>query len=193
MVFDKRKLSNHNVTVELKMEGRNLAAHRDIEAHSFYRTGDVVKLDGFSNFRVKIKKRVFIEREPGTTCRNYPNSDFQSYRECDDKYMRKRVDRIAPGLDLIPVWMTEDLSEVTTKPAIVSLKATGNSAISAHLKHLFLGPLENLWSGVDESNCPLPCEIFSTETKQTKSTQIKNSAGFTINFQQNVEVKTAKK
>ena len=99
---------------------------------------------------------------------------------------------MVPGLDLIPVWMTEDLSVVTTKPTIVSLKATGNSVISAHLMHLFPGPLEYLWSGVDESNCPLPCEIFSTETKQTKSTQIKDNTGFTINFQQYVKVKTAK-
>ena len=131
---------------------------------------------------------MFIEGEPGNTCRNYPNSDFKTYRECDDKYMRKRVDRIAPGLDLIPVWMTEDLSEVTTKPAIVSLKATGNSAISANLKHLFPGPLENLWSGVDESNCPLPCEIFSTETKVVMKNSGDNFIGFGLDFQQTVEV-----
>ena len=120
MVFDKRKLSNHNVTVELKMEGQNLAAHRDIEAHYFYNIGDVMKLDGWSYFRVKIKKRVFIEGEAETTCRNYPNSDFESYRDCDDKYMRRKVDDIAPGTNLMPVWMTDDLSEVTTKPVVVS-------------------------------------------------------------------------
>ena len=107
------------------MEGQNLAAHRDIEAHSFFRTGDVVKLDGYSNFRVKIKKRVFIEGEPGTTCRNYPNSDFQSYRECDDKYMRTKVDEVAPGLNLMPVWMTEDLSKATSNPVVMSQKASG--------------------------------------------------------------------
>ena len=127
MVFDKRKLSNHNVTVELKMEGQNLAAHRDIEAHYFYNIGDVMKLDGLSYFRVKIKKRVFIEGETGTTCRNYPNSDFQSYRECDDKYMRTKVDEVAPGLNLMPVWMTEDLSKATTNPIVLSLKDLGTT------------------------------------------------------------------
>ena len=109
MLFDKRQLSKKDVTVELKLEGGNIAAHRNIEAHFFYHIGDDIKLDGYSNFRVKIKKRVFIEGEPGTTCRNYPNSDFQSYRECDDKYMRTKVDKVAPGLNLMPVWMTEDL------------------------------------------------------------------------------------
>ena len=172
MFFDKRKLSNHNVTVELKMEGRNLAAHRDIEAHSFYRTGDVVKLDGFSNFRVKIKKRVFIEREPGNTCRNYPNSDFKSYRECDDKYMRKRVDRIAPGLDLIPVWITEDLSEVTTEPTIVSLKATGNSAISAHLLSIYFQVLWNTY-GVVLMNLIVHCLVKYFQQRLSRQNQHK--------------------
>ena len=78
-----------------------------------------MKLDIFSNFRVKIKKKVFIEGEPGTTCRNYPTSDFESYRECDDHYMRKRIDSSAPGLNLMPVWMTDDLSRVTTQPVVV--------------------------------------------------------------------------
>ena len=92
-------------------------------AHSFYHNGDDMKLDTSSNFRVKIKKRVFIEGEPGTTCRNYPNSDFKSYRECDDKYMRTKVDKVAPGLNLTPVWMTEDLS----KAVAMTRKASGST------------------------------------------------------------------
>ena len=120
IIFDKRELWKNAVTVELNLEGQKIVAHIDIEAQFFYHTGDVIKLDGYSNFRVKIKKRVFIEGEPGTTCRNYPNSDFKSYRECDDHYMRKRVDSFAPGMNLTPVWMTDDLSKVTTKPVVVS-------------------------------------------------------------------------
>ena len=127
MLFEKLKLSKNAVTVELKLEGQNIVARRDIEAHFFYHTGDVIKLDGYSNFRVKIKKRVFIEGEAGTTCRNYPNSDFQSYRECDDKYMRTKVDEVAPGVNLMPVWMTEDLSKATTNPVVMTQKDSGIS------------------------------------------------------------------
>ena len=125
-IFNNSVLQEHNVTVELKLQGRNLAARRDIQDHIFYHTGDVMKLyKSFQTFRVKIKKRVLIEGEPGTTCRNYPNSDFESYRECDDKYMKNRVDMIAPGL--MPVWMTEDLSKVTTKPVVSSSDKLGKS------------------------------------------------------------------
>ena len=76
IIFDKRELWKNAVTVELNLEGQKIVAHRDIEAQFFYHTGDAIKLDGYSNFGVKIKKRLFIEGEPGTTCRNYPNSDL---------------------------------------------------------------------------------------------------------------------
>lgn len=81
MLLNEGTLSKQNVTVELKLQGRNIIAHRNIEAHYFYHLGDVLKLDRLSKFlkfRVNIKKRVLIEGEPGTMCRNYPNSDFDS-------------------------------------------------------------------------------------------------------------------
>ena len=81
-----------------------------------------MKQDKFSSFRVKIKKGVLIEGEPGRTCRNYPNSEFKSYKECDDEFMKRRVGEIAPGL--MPVWMTKDLSKVTTKPVVATLNDT---------------------------------------------------------------------
>ena len=122
MQFNESNLNKHNVIVQLKWQGRNLAAQRDIEAHFFYHVGDVMKLNQFAMFRVKIKKKVFIEGEPGTTCRNYPNPKFESYKECDDKYMRRKVEKVAPGLNLTPVWITRELSKVTTKPVMVSLQ-----------------------------------------------------------------------
>ena len=46
--------------------------------------------------------------------------------------------------------------------------------------------------GVDESDCPLPCDIFSTMTKRTVSRNTQDYTGFAINFQQDLEVKTYK-
>ena len=39
---------------------------------------------------------------------NYPTFEFASYTECDDYYVRKRIDQIAPGLNLTPPWTTDD-------------------------------------------------------------------------------------
>ena len=125
MMFNDTLLEKHNVTIELKLQGRSIAVHRDIQDHLFYHTGDPIKLDKFSSYRVKIKKRVVIEGEPGNTCRNYPNSDFESYRDCDDNYMKTTLQDAAPGLNLMPVWMTNDLSKVTTTAVAASLHTIG--------------------------------------------------------------------
>ena len=50
----------------------------------------------------------------------------------------------------------------------------------------------NTYYGIDESDCPLPCEIFSTDTRLTASENYKKVVGFALTFNQNVEVKTDK-
>ena len=117
--------NNNNATVELQFQGRNLNALRDIQDHVFYHVGDAMKLDKYTSYRVKIKERVYVEGDPGSTCRNYPNSEFETYMACDEKYMKDRVAKIAPGLNLMPVWMTNDLSKVTTEPVVATHKMLG--------------------------------------------------------------------
>jgi len=90
--------------------------------------------------------------------------------------MRAKVNEVAPGLNLMPLWLTKDLTMVTTNPVSVSLNAAD--------------VMEYLWDGVNESDCPLPCEIYSTETRHTDSTNSQGYIGFSITFQQNVEVTT---
>ena len=124
MYLNERILRN-NATVELQLQGRNLNAHRDIPDHIFYHIGDAMKLDHFKRYRVKLKQRVFVEGDPGRTCRNYPNSEFETYMECDGKYMRDKMEKVAPGLNLMPVWMTDDLSKVTTEPVVVTYEMLG--------------------------------------------------------------------
>ena len=122
MIFDESTLNKHNATIELILQGQNIAARRDIEAYYFHNLGDAMKLERISLFRVKIKKRVFFEGEAGSTCRNYPNSDFDSYGKCDYMFMKTRIENVSPGL--VPVWMTEDLSKVTTEPMVSFMNET---------------------------------------------------------------------
>ena len=46
--------------------------------------------------------------------------------ECDDKYMKDRMEKIAPELNLMPVWMTNDMSKVTKEPVVATAKMLGN-------------------------------------------------------------------
>ena len=81
--------------------------------------------NSFSKYAVKIKKNVFVEEDPRKTCRNYPNAQFSSYSECDDQFMRNKIDKAAPGLNLTPLWLTKDLDKVTIDPIVVPFKVLG--------------------------------------------------------------------
>ena len=72
-----------------------------------------------------------MEGDPGRTCRNYPNPEFETYTECDDKFMRDQVEKVAPGLNLTPVWMTKDLSKVTVEPVLATLQTIGTEHTEA--------------------------------------------------------------
>ena len=58
---------------------------------------------------MRIKKNIFDEEDPSKKCRNYPNPDFFSHKECD-----------FPGMDLMPPWLDEDLANVTSTPLQIS-------------------------------------------------------------------------
>ena len=79
---------------------------------------------------VKILGDQFPEEDPGNDCRNYPNDDFRSYKDCDDDYLRKEVDRISPGLK--PIWLSDDLSLAT--PQIVLQNSSGKVPFSSEMK-----------------------------------------------------------
>ena len=89
--------------------------------------------------------------------------------------------------------MAKDLNKVTTTPIILPMHSLGKcNSITLDVKFLFPDNLENLHDGTYESDCPLPCEIFSTETKLTKIASTKDSALCVLNLQQDVEVKSSK-
>ena len=87
------------------------------------------KHNHFSNYIMKIKKNVFVEEDKTKNCRNYPNLDFESYKDCDFQYMRNKVKE----MNLMPPWLTDDLDNVTSEP----VKST--SHISYQLGRLFMG------------------------------------------------------
>ena len=56
--------------------------------------------------------------------------------------------------------------------------------------YAFPDVLEPILTGVVESDCPLPCETILTETKLATSANTQDWTGITINFQQDVEVRS---
>ena len=85
------RLILNNVTIELKVGGKTLAARREIMEHQFRHSGPDMILDKWSVYLMRIKKNVFVEEDPSKNCRNYPNPNFASYKECDYKYHIKEA------------------------------------------------------------------------------------------------------
>ena len=117
-----------NSSVEVKLQGHGLTPHREILKHRFYSSGDLMKLNRLTatGYIVKIKETVFVEEDSSQTCRNYPTSEFRSYTECDDEYVMRRINELAPGFNLTPVWTQADnLDLVTTQPLSINGSVQG--------------------------------------------------------------------
>ena len=121
-------LHEKNITVEVQLEGQTLATRRNKNGHQFYHSGEV--MNSLSGYIVKLKKNTFVEEDPSRTCRNYPTPDFESYMDCDDRYVKERFRAFFPGLNLTPPWLTDNLEIVTTEPVdftrVLSTPALGH-------------------------------------------------------------------
>ena len=124
-------------SLELKLQSQGLTTHREIQKHIFDSFGDNMNLNmnlnQLSQYIVKIRANIFVEEDPNQNCRNYPTSEFSSYTECDDQYVRKKLEQIAPGLNLTPVWMTDDLDLVTAEPLPAKNRTFSKDSLSEQI------------------------------------------------------------
>ena len=77
--------------------------------------GPAIKIDDLSSqpgreikTLVHISQDILPERDLG--CKNYPYNQYNSYKDCDEDYLLKEVNR---RRNVTPVWATEDLEAVT--------------------------------------------------------------------------------
>ena len=166
-----------NYSVEVHSTGDSLDTGRRIKEHSSQSTGDIIKYNGkegmVRSYMVDIAQRVFVEEDPNSNCRNYPNQEYQSYQECDDKFVRNFL----PG-GLTPIWITDDFTEVSTQ--VFYEKGTPERY---KLKQLY----EKLTDGDLRSDCPLPCKTTQTQTKFLDELE-GEFTGFFISFSSTVRV-----
>ena len=125
-------------------------------------------------FVAKICKRALRASIEGYLAVAASTPTYSSYKDCDFQFMKNKVKVIAPGINLMPPWLTDDLNNVTSKPVRFS------SFVSYQLGRLFLG--------IANSDCPLPCTTISTEAKITDKFE-HVQPGFILQFQQTVEVR----
>ena len=108
--------TNKTKRVQLDFHGSTLIANRDIYDDTFHTSGDaiVAKSQKVNKYAVELSGNSYLEEDDSKNCRNYPNSEYSSYKDCDDQYMRSICERAG----LAPVWLWEDFDKVTKKAVV---------------------------------------------------------------------------
>ena len=70
-----------------------------------------------------MKQNAFVEADITKNCVVYPNDDFQSYKDCDNLFMKNVVSSFDPPT-LVPVWLTNTLENVTREMTMKHLGET---------------------------------------------------------------------
>jgi hypothetical protein len=170
-----------NRSASVHVQGRSTICDRTIQAHMIDSSGDGIfnnEVGVQKSYVVRMQKKVFVEEDPAKSCRNYPNHDFASYRDCDNQWLKHVLASRAPGF--VPVWIAGDIEEVTT-----------NYVLSGSYGKVGGFELSSLYSGIQLSNCSLPCNTVQTASKFLEKHSLRNNKTLIkITFDQTVQVST---
>ena len=103
--------------VQLDFQGGSLKANRDIYDNAFDTIGDSIlnaEPGTVNKYAVEIAGNSYLEEDTSKKCREYPNSEYASYKDCDDQYMKDICEKVG----LAPVWLMDDFNLVTKKAVI---------------------------------------------------------------------------
>ena len=122
------------------------------------------KIGTMKSYSIEFKQNIFIEKDTSKSCKNYPNTKFVSYDECDQAFVKKSLKQVYP---LNPFWADYANENVT-------LNAT------YYNYHEINSYMFNLYSGATETECDLPCAtttVFSRMIYETNWPTINTFSG----------------
>ena len=102
-----------DISVSLNIEDRKKALlKRNLRSHSQDYNGPQIEMKTKLNkkFFMKISQTLNIESDTGLNCKIYPNSEFKSYRECDEAFVYNEMKNT---YKIMPFWAAKSLDEVT--------------------------------------------------------------------------------
>ena len=121
------------------INGRTIASHLKI-IHIFI-------IVNFYSAIIRISQDISTDEDPESQCINYPDQEFLSYKDCDNRYVYKEMKE---KLNIVPFWATNQLDEVT----------------KSFVEQIDID-LYDYFDGTITSPCYIPC--LSTKVKQASS------------------------
>ena len=105
-----------NVAVDMHLEDKNFVVkNRKLKSSLFSYSGPKITfedLNDVSSLHMAFSVVQKLDSDLDTTkkCTNYPNEMFESYEECDKKFVHEKMKQ---EFGIMPFWATDDLNEVT--------------------------------------------------------------------------------
>ena len=133
---------------------------------------------GLHMYTVELFEDVFIKEDLTKNCTNYPNTQYNSYNDCDLSFGLTRLAQEV-GPDFLPLWASDDSSKVTAGPVFFNMTPGYNT-------HL------NLANGLQLSDCKMPCKIIKTKSKFQGSLPSSAYYGISVTFKADIQVTTTR-
>ena len=109
------KTNNSRVTVYMQERNKALT-RRMLKSNLLSYSGPTESLDLGESILYKeivsISQNIFSEKDKMKKCRNYPNEDYESYRQCDEQFVYKDM---KTKYQLMPFWATHEMDEVSSQ------------------------------------------------------------------------------
>ena len=107
-----------SMSVEVSVLGKSLESRKSIRSNAFYSKGVSIRPENqiWSSYIVKTQEVVFVEEDESKDCKDYPNSEFQSFGDCEDQGSKDFLAKQFPNI--IPVWLMDNIENVTTGAVI---------------------------------------------------------------------------
>ena len=106
------KIQNIGITLEIEDKRKSLS-RRKINSNSFDYEGPPIEIKNLYSTRVltiALSLSQTIDLEPMKQCKNYPNQNFLSYRECDENFV---YNKIVQNYSMMPFWAAKKIDEIT--------------------------------------------------------------------------------
>ena len=154
-------MSGNLEKVQIGLQGITLASNREIFDNSFHTKGDKISVTPgrINKYAVEISKNVYLEEDKSKKCRDYPNSKYASYMECDDRFMKDICERVK----LAPIWLLDDISQATTNAVLNGSGRCKGLALGYFFDSSDAQRCFSKFDGYD--TCKQPCTTFQTQTR----------------------------
>lgn len=112
-----RFFPSENLGVSLQIEDRRMSLlKRRLRSQRHDYVGSAIEIESLSSglykrFHLRITQTINLEIDSGIKCRNYPNKEFLSYRECDENFVYKKM----KAYKALPFWAAKTFEEVTNR------------------------------------------------------------------------------